>query len=694
MNQDKQPTVRDTFEIGSAYSRLSVGNANHASNESFHTLDFGNFSLLELRGPNSRLSFLPKKHNYSASPDELMIVPSNRFIRSMEEMTANELQEVFNVLFTYVDAVRISSSGSAFISWNYHDTKGVRDLPWDKTGRVQTLEQIHFHVGSFDKEYDTDIPWNSLSKAQQLEVRDPFIFVANDLLSNEIQKNKSLFNDVFRYSLDTSKYPLGTNLYLDVHDKGPSKVEAVTKIARNLHELITKLYTKVVEDLTYCAITGLSIKDTSELISDRYSGLSKYSKRLLVKSSRRILDNPSDSIYDFVSGCAYSIGIFFEANELCSINIQPRILSRGNIVSTTGVIRQGFLNLTEDLKVTRERYQARIFGDLTRGLDSFYCVEKQATFDRPTPCIPDSLIQKSIQLNKETLKIFGPLLVQADRIRTLLDVPHTISSTTAPEAVFDTRGNCGYERVFAKNHPDYHDEDIEANVRAFAALNFKANGSNSKVSEPYLLDESSERVTLQGRCIYDRSVSSNLVQEKIEELKLRVCDNNIRITASYGRAKDTLSVVNILTSGKQESVSEIVDLHGVRLVFNDLSDLQTAFILLKDSESVVAIRNIYIEPLKSHPYFRGVFVYSKDVNGNLFEIQLITEGQALLSIIGHSLEFKPQADLYRGELEEILQLGDRSVNDEDLCRITRDTFHRAYKHLILNDWQNFVKMPN
>lgn len=315
--------------IREVHDRL-VGTFEH-SVESLDNNSFANIILPNL----GEVGLVSKARNYSATPYDIMVACLSNDISALDRMTATQCEEFFGLLGDLYSSMSELSGMRIAVGINQHPrgfTLPEKDTLGNKT-RVQTLQPLHAHIYEVSAPHEQTIRMGALSRADQRDICDPFISLASELVLNRLGKVPGLEEVTTSLSVATTP-PWGLNLKFPMSASDFLKQRA--GVLGNIQKEIFSMYDewerilipeKPVEERVY--EVGLRLKSLS---------ISAPSVRLLYLLAHNIKEAELGA-HDLMltKGPAATYTIYESENGFATLNLHPRLMSKGNSADAFGL---------------------------------------------------------------------------------------------------------------------------------------------------------------------------------------------------------------------------------------------------------------------------------------------------------------------------------------------------------------------
>lgn len=162
-----------------------------------------------------------KLNQYSLTPYEVMLLPTHRAVANLHHLTPKEGVSFFTAVRETAESLQtiVGNNAALYIGINQHldisqDVPKKIEREFDQVdARVQTIDQLHAHVECELPSAIVETSFRQLSKQNQLEIRDPYTFIAAELMQKEFMREKEKGNSVWgNIWIQSIQFPLGLNV--------------------------------------------------------------------------------------------------------------------------------------------------------------------------------------------------------------------------------------------------------------------------------------------------------------------------------------------------------------------------------------------------------------------------------------------------------------------------------------------------
>lgn len=670
-----------------------------------------------------------KLNQYTSSPYEFALFPTHRKVSLLRDLTLDEGVSLMRSVYDLSEAmsvVRGIPDKNSIISVNQHFY--VEGLPSsiqrendEVFTRVQTVDQLHIHVAQNVLEIGDVIRLDSLRQERKMEIIDPYTQVFSEIATGLI---KDTYEGIFTgFTVNTKSYPLGLTLHLE----GGLK----TICNEDFFKFLVKFedyYEGEYRNISRCLVSneedkyGMPLPLTEE---ERLKNIQEYfaSKDALSDKSKRLLyyiakhlkpfEEEQHPYYTFVKHPAFTLSVYQDDQGEAYVNIQPRIVSRGNALSAFGIHRNGYINSSPSFVVYERNVYSQIHEELQE--TSAYSLKKEGLTDGYVPHLDEKTIDAALWYGKPELSHFNDDISIQSYLRSILRGEYSVLHLYESDPGLNERYKLEVEEIIPNllkkngivcNLLNENIEFMRGSTTNFISseeqrANLEQFISKRKGKFWSLTREESSLTIAQSGCLYDYA-GNLLYSEKEEEEALNSFRTELNsildepgCLAFYGRAKRVGSVKRLMgsTTHKIASPSEIIDLLGTRLVFEDLAHVETCVNQLQEKfgERILLKRNLFARPYEHSPYFKAIILYIKLDNEQMVELQVCTKNTALLSSVGHALEFKPNVRKYRCIVSDLLNVPESEVTSEHIRMLTWYPFKSIRSRLLTEEWLDYLK---
>jgi hypothetical protein len=366
-----------------------------------------------------------KLNQYTVTPYEIALFPTHRPVSELTDLSTEEGKTIMGSVYDTATSMKHMLGDSANITIGINQHHNVENLPAEiERGseqvptRVQTIDQLHIHVYADLPGEDKIKPLSELEKSKQREIRDPYIFAAAELISPYVELLQAEHPEIWgETKIQDRNFPLGLNITL------PQGLETITAepFFTGLQTL-QNAYKYEYEQITNCLV-DTNIADNYGMFQVRpekeraertktylqsHPELSDYTKTLLRKTAQQHASfaEVEKHYHTFVRGAAFTLGIYQNEQKETVLNWQPRVISRGNILSSFGIFRNGAIIPDERKGTLIDNSHSQLFETMRSTTAEPTNLSKGRRIDTYTPHLDTTLREEAIQKANKQLSHF------------------------------------------------------------------------------------------------------------------------------------------------------------------------------------------------------------------------------------------------------------------------------------------------
>jgi diadenosine tetraphosphate (Ap4A) HIT family hydrolase len=689
--------------------------------------DFKNLALepiavFEKKESGHQVQGVVKLNQYTATPYEVALFPTHRPITELTDLRASEGATIMESVYDTAKSMKqmLGDNAAVIIGINQHHN--VENLPAmiergneKVTTRVQTIDQLHIHVYAELPGEDKNLPFSQLDKAKQREIRDPYIFAAAELVHPYVKLLQAENPDVWGNAhIQDKHFPLGLNIHLP-QGLETIKTEAFFTGLQTLQNAYRHEYNQVtdcfVDTKTTDEYSMFKVQPEQQRLArtedylQSHPEYSDHTRSLLNATAKQHASfaEVENHYHTFVRGAAFTIGIYQNEHGETQLNWQPRIISRGNVLSSFGIFRNGTIIPDERKEGLINNAHTQLYETIRSHSTEPAMLKKGQRISTHTPRLDSAIREEAIQKAQKELSHFAdrrgnenilrnllngsaielskfradPLLINGRHLEIEAYLQEKVQRDNIPTKIFDRdivyHCNDQEVRIAEADQP----ERLAAYLKQREAENPNRWGATIADIAPAKFDEPGVIKNLAGEILYAE-------QPQYDKHPL----------AFYGRPKSADTIRFLLSSHHKgvAKLSDIEDLVGTRVVVEDLEQVEQSVTELEETfgEDLLHKRNLYAQPYPHSPLFRSTFLYFHDAVGAIAELQVCTRNVALLSSVGHALEFKPKLEENKAHVTELLHIPPDEVTPSHLLQVTKYPFESVRKRLETEEWVKYM----
>jgi len=316
------------------------------------------FALVMLPGIGE-VGLISKARNYSETPYDVMIACLDDSVGTIHRMSNLGREWFFKLVRDIYKIINEESGLRIAIGINQHP-EAFRLPERDERGnknRAQTLAPIHAHLYEVSAPAKRFIRMADLEKAEQRDICDPMIMLASELALASLQRIDTLNKQVRSYKVELATPPWGLNIEFRV-----SLTEFLNQDVAPWATIQGELF-QLHENWRRSLNPGLTAAERNDGVAARAKmlTLSDHSRRLLGLLSANLRKRSEEAKPEllFTQGAAVTYTLY-EDRGRATLNIHPRLMSKGNSADSFGLYVNNSEGEPEEELLAKRAFYARI----------------------------------------------------------------------------------------------------------------------------------------------------------------------------------------------------------------------------------------------------------------------------------------------------------------------------------------------
>jgi len=317
------------------------------------------YAILRL-DPYGEVGLVQKSRPYVEGPADMMMVPFYRPVSLITECTPDERHKLFALSGHLVELFeRCCPHDYPVIAINQQSEGTTIPGKYAEDGtelKVQTIDQLHFHIFMEDKSGEPKFPIFRLKSEDRKDFLDPFSVVATDFIGPMVRQQILRSGLVCDYQIAWNSFPLGIRIFIDKPLSATTQEVALSNFLSGVQTQYCIMYELVASCFLSSDGSDMPRKRTERVdrvnqLVKKYDCLSEFSKRLLSLLAHKVTSSKQENrkYLRFVKGPALT-WLLYAQDKQTVVNLSPRILSRGNAMESLGIWKDQFQDASSEVQ--------------------------------------------------------------------------------------------------------------------------------------------------------------------------------------------------------------------------------------------------------------------------------------------------------------------------------------------------------